>query len=68
MVTAQALERAIKAGEEPSGAAIKKQLDSGSTFEGCCGPFRFGPGHSAAGAFAIMLRTIGAPGCLGSGR
>jgi ABC-type branched-subunit amino acid transport system substrate-binding protein len=60
MVTAQALERAIKAGEEPSGAAIKKQLDSGTTFEGCCGPFKFGPGHSAGGAFAIMQIRDGA--------
>ena len=62
MVTAQALEKAIEAGEEPNGEAIKKQFDSGATFEGCCGPFEFGPGHSAGGVFAIMnIKDGGAP-------
>jgi hypothetical protein len=39
---------------------VKKQFDSGATFEGCCGPFEFGPGHSAAGAFAVMQIQDGA--------
>jgi ABC-type branched-subunit amino acid transport system substrate-binding protein len=54
MVIKQGLEAAIKAGDVPNGENLKKQLDNRTTFTGCCGPFEFGPGHSAAGAFAIM--------------
>jgi branched-chain amino acid transport system substrate-binding protein len=59
MVIKQGLEATIKAGEEPNGENLKQQLDSGTKFDGCCGPFGFGPGHSAAGSFAIMQITDG---------
>ena len=60
MIIKQAIEAAIKAGEQPNGEAVKGQLDKIKSFDGCCGQFSFGPGHSAPGTYAIMQIKGGA--------